>query len=129
MEGEIETLVEAAPNLVEEAFEEITGESKRKWGLVVLAFVLGVLAVTAVIRFTNRKATPTVVPDADATAATSDSDMPTAIDSPHHSVWSETRTQIARSEAAMRTRVHHLASRVHLPRHASVGEEGNGAGS
>jgi hypothetical protein len=127
MEAEIETVVASAPRLVEEAFEEITGESEHRWGLVVLAFVLGVLAVTVVIRFANRKATQTVSPDTDATATTSDSDVPTAIESSHHSVWAETRTYVARSEAAMRTRVHHLASRVHLPRHASVGREGNGA--
>ena len=127
MNAQIESVVHAAPNVVEEAFEELTGESKRKWGLVALSFLLGVIAVTAVIRFALRKATHSVVtPDPDATAKTSDSQVPTGIDSSHSSVRPGIRAQVARAEAAARERIHHLARRVPVRRHASVRSDADG---
>jgi hypothetical protein len=77
MNAEIESVV--GTNVMEEAFEELTGESKRKWGLVGLGFLLGVVAVTAVIRLILRRSTHTVgTQDADVNLTPSDATVTTS---------------------------------------------------
>jgi len=61
--------------MLEEAVEELTGRSKRKWAVVLIAFVLGGVVAVVVIKSRKRRAAETVGgPDADTVATASDSE-------------------------------------------------------
>ena len=53
----MESVVEhVGETIVKEAVGELVGRSKRKWGLIVLAFVLGGLVAAAVFKVRQRSA-------------------------------------------------------------------------
>ena len=114
----------AASNVVEEAVDEVFGQSKRKWALVLVAFILGAVATAVVvIRFREHIGAATLGgPDAD-TALTPGSRASEAqpADASKTSRWSRRRAQIAHTDAAMRARVGGAASRLRIPRHAPNG--------
>jgi len=61
-------------DVVQEAADELTGRSKRKWALVLVAFVLGGVIAVVVIRSRKRRAAETVIGlDADPAASTAGS--------------------------------------------------------
>jgi hypothetical protein len=121
MEGALEQTLVSSPKLLEEAMEEVTGESKRKWALVFIAFLLGIAVLALVIRLVNRtaaKTTPTRGPGPTATGSqASDPESST------RSAWREKRARLARSEARRQARVGRLGSRLNLRRHAQIEQE------
>jgi len=61
--------------MLEEAVEELTGRSKRKWAVVLIAFVLGGVVAVVVIKSRKRRAAETGSgPDAVTVATASDSE-------------------------------------------------------
>ena len=112
----------AASNVVEEAVDEVFGQSKRNWALVLLAFILGAVA-TAVVVIRFREHLGAGGPDSDTSATFSGSQQSEA-QGPGASTtsrWSRRRAQIAHTDAAMRARVGGAASRLRIPRHAPTG--------
>src|SRR5688572_24202027 len=110
----MESMEHAASTVFVEALDEAVGRSKRSWALVLVAFVLGGVAVAALV-FRYRKRT-VAVDGSD----TSD----TALASESHaaaSAWSHRRAQVVRSEALVRERVGRAASRLNY-RHRRSGE-------
>jgi hypothetical protein len=58
-------------NVTEEAFQELTGESERGWGLIVVAFVLGAVVAAMLLVFGFRRITgPRSDPGTDTPAET-----------------------------------------------------------
>jgi hypothetical protein len=113
----------AASNVVEEAVDEVFGQSKRNWALVLLAFIFGAVAMAVVvIRYREHLGGATGGPDAD-TALTPGSRGSEAqpAEASKTSRWSRRRAQIAHTDAAMRGRVGSAASRLRIPRHAPNG--------
>ncbi len=112
----------AASNVVDEAVDEVFGQSKRKWALVLLAFILGAVGAAVVaIRLRERVGADTARgPDSDTSATPSGSQQSAAqpADASTTSRWSRGRAQIAHTDAAMRARVGGAASRLRIPRHA-----------
>ena len=120
----------AASSVLEEAVDEFYGQSKRKWALIVVAFILGGFATAVVaVKFRRHVAAETVGgPDADTTGAPPRSPASEAryLNSFETSPWSRRRAQIARTDALMRARVGRAASRLNIRRRAPVGRERNG---
>jgi hypothetical protein len=50
---------EIRSNVTEEAFQELTGESERNWGLIVAAFVIGAAVAAMLLVFGFRRITET----------------------------------------------------------------------
>ena len=120
MASEIEALERVAtlaPTVVQEAVAEFTGQSKRKWALFLIAFVLGVAIAGAFYRFEKRTATGAANPTA--TASDTSAAIPRDTQPLRTSTWSQRRIRIARSEAEMRARVGRAGSRMNLRRHES----------
>jgi hypothetical protein len=120
----------AATNVLDEAVEELIGQSKRKWALILLAFVLGgVVTVVVVLKLQQRGAAETGNGSAAETAATPSGSPASATDSANStkgSTWSVRRAQMAYSEAAMRARVGRAASRLNVRRHAPAERQHEG---
>jgi hypothetical protein len=106
----VEPIERAASGVLIEAFDEVVGLSKRRWALMLLAFVLGGAAV-ATLFFKNRKRTETIGGSAAADTAVGSEPRVSERDS---SRWSHRRARIMRSEAAMRARVARAASRLNV---------------
>jgi hypothetical protein len=106
----VEPIERAASGILIEAFDEAVGLSKRKWALMLLAFVLGGAVVAALI-VEYRKRTETIDGSAAADAAVSSEPR---VSPPDPSGWSHRRARIMRSEAAMRARVARAASRLNV---------------
>jgi hypothetical protein len=113
----------AASNVFEEAVEELIGQSKRKWALTLLAFILGgVVTVVVMVKLQKRTAAETVGgvdSDAPLTQPGSPAPEPRSANAFKGSTWSVRRAQIASSEAAMRARVGRAASRLNVRRHTA----------
>ncbi len=120
----------AASNVFEEAVDELYGQSKKSWALILLAFILGgVAAAVVAVWFRRRGAAETVGgPDADTTATQFGSQASEAryVNSLKGSAWSRRRAQIASTDAAMRGRVGRAASRLNIRRHTLVGRDPSG---
>ena len=111
----------AASNVVEEAVDEVFGQSKRKWALILLAFILGAAATAVVaVRFREHIGAETLGgPDPDAAMPPgSRASEAQPADASKTSRWSRRRAQIAHTDAAMRARIGGAASRLRIPRHA-----------
>jgi hypothetical protein len=111
--GKVMTMV---PSVLEEAAEELVGKSKRKWALVLVAFIIGAVAAVLVIRFEKRTLTSAVL-DAEGDSAKASEAEP-SIDLTETSAWS----QLRRSEAALRARVGNLGSRMNVRRARSINQ-------
>ena len=101
------------PTVLEEAAEELVGKSKRKWALVLVAFVVGAIAAVVVVRFEMRRIAADE-PDLDVSDA--GSGAAPSIDLTEASAWS----QLRRSEAALRERVGNVGSRMNVRRARSI---------
>jgi hypothetical protein len=110
----MESIEHAASTVLVEAFDEAVGRSKRTWALMLVAFVLGGVAVAALV-FRYRKRTE-AVDDSD-TSDTAPASEPHA----GASAWTHRRAQVVRSQALMRARVGRAASRLNY-RHRRSGE-------
>jgi hypothetical protein len=114
-----------APNVVEEAVEEMVGASPRKWAVVLVAFALGVGVAVAAITLGKRRTAET--------AREPDSDTPVVPPAPATEVqvasssepsgWSSRHPRIARSEAQLRARVTGIENRLHVRRESPVARE------
>jgi hypothetical protein len=67
-------LVFGAPKVMEEAVEELTGRSRRRWALLLVAFVVGLAVAVVMIRLGKRRAAetadgPVAVPTATASGS------------------------------------------------------------
>jgi hypothetical protein len=98
----------AASTVLVEAFDEAVGRSKRNWALMLVAFVLGAVAVAALmLRYRNRTE---ILDHADGSdTARASEPLPTAADT---SAWSRRRARVVHSETLMRARVGRAASRL-----------------
>ena len=84
-------LVFGAPNVMEEAVEELTGRSKGRWALLLVAFVVGLAVAAVTIRLGMRRAAETADgPDTDTTATAPGSHASEArdVNSSKTSAWS-----------------------------------------
>ena len=117
-------VVAFAPEVIKEAVEELTGRSKRKWALLLLAFVVGSVTAVMVIRFGKRVTGTAGGPDANetATAPVSLGSEALSDDSLETSTWFRKRAQIVRFEAEMRGRVGRAGHRLQ-PSRASAHRE------
>jgi hypothetical protein len=111
----------ATSNVVEEAVDEVFGQSKRKWALVLLAFIVGAVAAAVVaVRFRDHIGAETLGGPDPATVVPFDSRESEAQTAGVRktSRWSRRRAQIVHTDAVMRARVGGAASRLRIPRHA-----------
>ena len=108
---------DAASSVGSEAFDELVGQSKRKWALVLVAFILGgVVTAVVAVRLRRRMAGETAG-GVDADAALPSGSHPSAardITAPKASAWARRRAQIAHTDAAMRARVGRAASQLRI---------------
>ena len=117
---------DAASSVAMEAFDELVGQSKRKWAVVLLAFIIGGV-VTAVVAVRLRKRSDGAAmsgPDADLTMAQPSESR--GVDPSTASAWSRRRAQIAHTDAAMRARVGRAASQLNIRRQMAAGRELDG---
>ena len=93
--------LEVVSDVLSEAVDELTGDSKRKWAVMLVAFVFGSIATVLVIRYRRRRATEAVDSDVAATALReSDTDAP---DGQCRRTLREVSSWLARSSALVET--------------------------
>jgi hypothetical protein len=120
---ELEETLRSSPKLLEEALAEVTGESKRKWAVLVIALLLGVAVLAVVIRLAIQRSAETTPAREPGTAATGSESQASETESSKMPAWREKRAQLARSGGAMRARVGRIGSRLNPRRHAHVERE------
>jgi hypothetical protein len=115
----------AAPNVVEEAVEEMVGASPRKWAVVLVAFALGIGVAVAAITLGKRRTADTVSERDSGTsvAAPAPATEVQVASSSEPSGWSSRHPRIARSETQLRARVASVENRLHVRRDTPVAPE------
>src|SRR4051812_28376597 len=108
----MDSIEHGAANVVGEAFDELTGRSKRSWALTLVAFVLGAAATAVVvIKVAQRRAANSAGgADTDDTVSPFGTQQSEARSTA--SAWSRRRAQIGRTDAMMSARVGKFGSRL-----------------
>jgi hypothetical protein len=128
--GRIGEIAAVAPEVVEEAVEEIVGGSSKRWAVALVAFALGVGVTVGAIMLGRRRTAQTVrerdldtpvVPSAPA------AETENVSSSESSAAWSSRHPRIARSEARLRAGVTGIENHLHVRRHTSDGSEPEGA--